>query len=40
MVIFDPNVYPMNPAWLIGKKPAHGEPGKEPRAADENIKTE
>ncbi|MGD0218597.1 MAG: cytochrome b/b6 domain-containing protein, partial [Desulfobaccales bacterium] len=37
--IFDPNVYPMNPAWLIGKKPAHGEPGKEHGAADENIKT-
>jgi cytochrome b subunit of formate dehydrogenase len=39
-VIFDPNVYPMNPAWLIGKKPVHGEPKKEPGAADENIKTE
>jgi cytochrome b subunit of formate dehydrogenase len=39
-VIFDPNVYPMNPAWLIGKRPAHGEPEKEPGAADENIKTE
>jgi cytochrome b subunit of formate dehydrogenase len=39
-VIFDPDVYPMNPAWLIGKKPARGEPQKEDGAADENIKTE
>jgi len=39
-VIFDPNDYPMNPAWLIGKKPAHGEPMKEQGAADENIKNE
>ena len=39
-VIFDPNEYPMNPAWLIGKKPAPGEPKKEHGAADENIKTE
>ena len=22
-VIFDPHEYPMNPAWMIGKKPAH-----------------
>ena len=22
-VIFDPNEYPMNPAWLIGKKAPH-----------------
>lgn len=25
-VIFDPNEYPMNPAWLIGKKTDHHEP--------------
>jgi cytochrome b subunit of formate dehydrogenase len=24
-VIFDPSEYPMNPAWLIGKKAPHGE---------------
>lgn len=29
-VIFDPNEYPMNPSWLIGKKASHKEPqGKE-----------
>jgi hypothetical protein len=39
-VIFDPNEYPMDPAWLIGKKPAHGEPKQEHEAADKNIKTE
>jgi hypothetical protein len=38
--ILDPNEYPMNPAWLIGKKPAQGEPKKEHGAADENINTE
>ncbi len=36
-LIFDPKEYPMNPAWLIGKRPAHGEPKEEPGAADENI---
>jgi cytochrome b subunit of formate dehydrogenase len=30
-VIFDPNEYPTNPAWLIGKKAAH--PGHEPERA-------
>jgi len=39
-VIFDPDEYPMNPAWLIGKKAAYGEPMKEHGADDENIKTE
>jgi cytochrome b subunit of formate dehydrogenase len=32
-VIFDPKEYPMNPAWLIGKKAPHSTPEKE--AGDE-----
>ena len=25
-VVFDPKEFPMNPAWLIGKKAPHGHP--------------
>ena len=31
-VIFDPHEYPMNPAWLIGKKPGHAPPDSENEA--------
>ena len=33
-VVFDPGEYPMNPAWLIGTRPAHGRhpDPEEPRA--------
>ncbi|HVM60983.1 MAG TPA: cytochrome c3 family protein [Verrucomicrobiae bacterium] len=33
-VIFDPKEYPMNPAWLIGKKAAHGGSPVEPAAPE------
>jgi hypothetical protein len=35
-VIFDPKEYPMNPAWLIGKKAPHELPipESEPKTAD------
>jgi cytochrome b subunit of formate dehydrogenase len=35
-VVFDPNEYPMNPAWLIGKKPlphSAAHPEEQPDAA-------
>ena len=35
-VIFDPHEYPMNPAWLIGKKPAHAPPDSEDKADEKH----
>jgi hypothetical protein len=29
-VLFDPGEYPMNPAWLIGKKAGHHGHGEPP----------
>jgi hypothetical protein len=34
-VIFDPQEYPINPAWLIGTKPAHAPPDPEDQAEEE-----
>lgn len=35
-VIFDPHEYPMNPAWLTGKKPAHAPPDSEDKADEKH----
>ena len=37
-VIFDPKEYPMNPAWLIGKRashPPHNTPESKPAVTDQ-----
>jgi hypothetical protein len=31
-VVFDPAEYPMNPAWIIGRKPKHGVHAAPPAA--------
>jgi cytochrome b subunit of formate dehydrogenase len=37
-VIFDPKEYPMNPAWMIGKKPGHAQGhGAEPADEDDEA---
>jgi thiosulfate reductase cytochrome b subunit len=41
-VIFDPNEYPMNPSWLLGKKAPHPPhtPDENPGAGSEHQKTQ
>jgi len=39
-IVFDPKEYPMNPAWLIGRKAPHGRPDQERARQDGEAKTD